>query len=166
MIRPVTREDAAAICAIYNPYIEHTVISFEESPVTAAQMEDRIRAVSAAYPWLVWEEPGGGIAGYAYLHAWHERRAYRFAAEDSIYLREDSLGRGIGGALLGKLLEEARGMELHAIMSVITVPNERSASLHEKFGFKQVGCFSGIGYKFGRRLDVGYWELPLSGGAA
>jgi phosphinothricin acetyltransferase len=161
MIRPVTIEDAAAVCEIYNPYIANTTITFEESPVTADQMKERIRKISAAYPWIVWEDDGG-ISGYAYLHAWHERQAYRFAAEDSIYIREDRLGKGMGEALLSRLLEEAQRMKLHVIMSVITVPNEQSVGLHEKFGFKKAGLFSEIGCKLGRRLDVGYWELILN----
>jgi phosphinothricin acetyltransferase len=160
VIRPVKTGDAAAICGIYNPYVTRSVITFEESPVPADQMEKRIREISAGYPWLVWEE-AGEILGYAYLHAWHERQAYRYSAEDSIYLRESCLGRGIGKALLAGLLEKARGMDIRVIMSVITVPNERSVGLHEKFGFKKAGHFSGIGYKLGRRLDVGYWELLL-----
>jgi phosphinothricin acetyltransferase len=160
MIRPVTAADAAAICAIYNPYVTDTVISFEEAPVSAAVMKGRIGAIAAVYPWIVYEE-GGAVSGYACLHRWHERRAYRFAAEDTIYLRPDCCGRGIGSALLQRLIEEARRMELHVIMSAITVPNDASVGLHEKFGFTQAGCFSGIGYKAGRRLDVGYWELIL-----
>jgi phosphinothricin acetyltransferase len=160
LIRPVTIEDAAAICRIYNPYIVNTVVTFEETPVAVDDMEERIRKITAKYPWFVWEE-AGEILGYAYLHAWHERRAYCYAAEDSIYLKEGCSGRGMGKALLTKLLEKADGMKLHVIMSVITVPNERSVGLHEKFGFKKTGQFSEIGCKFGRRLDVGYWELIL-----
>jgi phosphinothricin acetyltransferase len=161
VIRPVKTEDAAAICGIYNPYVVNTAVTFEESPVPVDQMEERIQKISARYPWFVWEE-AGEILGYAYLHAWHERLAYRYSAEDSIYIRESCLGRGIGKALLAGLLEKARGMDIHVIMSVITVPNERSVGLHEKFGFKKTGHFKEIGYKLGRRLDVGYWEHILN----
>jgi phosphinothricin acetyltransferase len=159
-VRPVRIEDAAAVCGIYNYYVANTVVTFEEEPVAVDQMEERIRKIAAKYPWFVWEE-AGEILGYAYLHAWHERQAYRYAAEDSIYLKENCAGRGIGKALLAELLEKAREMDIHVIMSVITVPNERSAGLHEKFGFRKTGHFSEIGYKLGRRLDVGYWELIL-----
>jgi phosphinothricin acetyltransferase len=158
MIRPVALKDAAVICGIYNYYIENTVATFEEEPVPVSAMEGRINAVTAKYPWLIYEE-AGAILGYAYIHAWHERSAYRFTVEDSIYLKRGKTGQGIGRALLARLLEEIPKQDIHAVMSVITVPNEASAALHEKFGFRQVGCFTGVGYKFGRRLDVGYWEL-------
>jgi phosphinothricin acetyltransferase len=160
MVRFVRADDAAAISDIYNYYIENTVITFEEEPVSAKTMEERIRMVTARYPWLVREE-AGEILGYSYVHPWHERSAYRFTAEDSIYLKHGSEGKGIGTALFGRLLEETRKLDLHTLMSVITVPNAVSVGLHEKFGFKQVGCFAEVGYKFGRRLDVGYWELIL-----
>jgi phosphinothricin acetyltransferase len=161
MIRPVRADDASAISAVYNYYVENTVITFEEDPVSAKTMEERIRAVTARYPWLVCEE-AGEILGYAYVHAWHERSAYRFTAEDSIYLKHGSEGKGIGTALFGRLLEEVRKLDLHALMSVITVPNAASVGFHEKFGFNRVGRFAEVGFKFGRRLDVGYWELILT----
>jgi phosphinothricin acetyltransferase len=158
MIRPVTLNDATSVCGIYNYYIENTGATFEEEPVPVSAMEGRINAVTAKYPWLVYEE-AGEVLGYAYIHAWHERSAYRFTVEDSIYLKRGNTGRGMGKALLARLLEEIHKPDIHALMSVITVPNEASTALHEKFGFRQAGCFAEVGYKFGRRLDVGYWEL-------
>jgi phosphinothricin acetyltransferase len=159
-IRPVSPRDAASICGIYNYYIENTVITFEEEPVSVESMEARIKTVAAKYPWLVYEE-AGEILGYAFIHAWHERSAYRFTAEDSIYLKHGKQGQGIGKTLFARLLEEVRKRDIRVLMSVITVPNQASTVLHERFGFKQAGCFSGVGFKFGRRLDVGYWELML-----
>jgi phosphinothricin acetyltransferase len=160
MIRPVQIADAPAIRDIYNYYIEHTVATFEEEPVTASVMEARIRDITAKYPWVVWEE-GGEVAGYAYAHKWHERAAYRFSAEDSIYLKAGCEGRGIGGTLLAPVLEELKHMGIHVVMSVITLPNERSVALHEHFGFKKSARFHEIGYKMNQWLDVGYWELIL-----
>jgi phosphinothricin acetyltransferase len=160
MIRPVVQEDIEAIRNIYNYYIVNTTVTFEEEPVSGRIMEDRIKTLTEKYPWLVCEE-GGEVLGYAYIHPWHERSAYRFTAEDSIYLKQGKTGQGIGKALFGQLLEETRKLDIHALMSVITVPNEASTGLHERFGFKQAGCFTQVGYKFGRRLDVGYWELIL-----
>ncbi|MDR2740780.1 MAG: GNAT family N-acetyltransferase [Treponema sp.] len=158
MIRPVTLEDAVAVCGIYNYYIANTVATFEEDPVPVSAMESRINAVTAKYPWFVYEE-AGEVLGYVYIHAWHERSAYRFTVEDSIYLKQGKTGQGIGKVLLARIMEEIPKPDVHAVMSVITVPNDASTALHEKFGFRQVGCFTGVGYKFGRRLDVGYWEL-------
>lgn len=160
MIRPASVADAGAIAAIYNPYIEQTVITFEEAPVSLNDMEARIRAICAGYPYLVWEE-SGEVLGYAYLNKWKERAAYRFAVEDSVYIKMGHERKGIGAALLTALIEEARGRSLHAMVAVITVPNERSVGLHEKLGFRKIGQLDEIGFKLGRWLDVGYWELFL-----
>jgi phosphinothricin acetyltransferase len=160
MLRSASPEDARAICDVYNHYILNTTVTFEEEAVSTGEMEERIRQIGSCYPWLVWEE-GGELAGYAYAHQYHTRSAYRYSAEDSIYIKHGFGGKGIGKILLGALLEKLRGMELHALMSVITVPNEPSAILHEKFGFKKMGVFSEVGNKFNKWLDVGYWELLL-----
>jgi phosphinothricin acetyltransferase len=160
MIRPASVADAAAIAAIYNPYVEQTVITFEEAPVSLSDMEARIRAIRAGYPYLVWEE-NGEVLGYAYFSKWKERAAYRFAVEDSIYIKMGHERKGIGGALLTTLIDEARRRSLHAMVAVITVPNERSVSLPEKLGFRKIGQLDEIGFKLGNWLDVGYWELLL-----
>jgi phosphinothricin acetyltransferase len=161
MIRPVEEKDAAAIAGIYNYYIENTVITFEETPLPADEMEKRIRTISSRYPYLVMENEGE-ITGYAYINTWKERAAYRYAAEVSIYLKDGFIGRGTGKSLLGRLLEAVRTTtKIHALTAGITLPNDRSVRLHEKFGFKKIACFEEIGFKTDRWLDVGYWELIL-----
>ncbi|MDR1398815.1 MAG: GNAT family N-acetyltransferase [Treponema sp.] len=158
MIRPVNVADAAAIAAIYNPYIEQTAISFEEAPVSLNTMEARIRTISAEYPYIVWEE-NNEVLGYAYLNKWKERRAYRFAVEDSVYIKRGHERKGIGTALLSSLIHEAQRRSLHAMVAGITVPNEGSVGLHEKLGFRKIGQLDEIGFKLGNWLNVGYWEL-------
>ena len=160
MIRPVTTNDAAALCGIYNYYITNTVITFEEEELEPTVMEARIRNITGKYPWFVWEEDGE-LLGYAYAHKWNERAAYRFSAEDSVYLRHDVLGRGLGRQLLGQVIAELRKTNVRVLMSVITMPNERSVALHEDFGFQKAAEFREIGYKLNRWLNVGYWELLL-----
>jgi phosphinothricin acetyltransferase len=162
MIRLVKNDDAAAIADIYNYYVVNTAITFEESPVDVNIIADRIISITAQYPWYVWEEKGE-IIGYAYAHRWHERAAYRYAAEDSIYLKQGYERRGIGKQLLERVIEDTRRQETHVLMAVITVPNEGSVGLHERLGFKKAGQFNEIGYKLGERRDVGYWELILEG---
>ncbi|MDR1444398.1 MAG: GNAT family N-acetyltransferase [Treponema sp.] len=160
ILRPVVLEDAPGIAEIYNHYIKNTVITFEEEPVDPGAMAERIQEIISRYPWFVWEE-AGELAGYAYAHAWNQRAAYRFTAEDSIYLKPGWERRGIGRRLLERLIEELRRRKIHVLMSAITVPNPASAGLHESLGFKKTGLFNETGFKQGRRLDVGYWELIL-----
>ncbi|MDR2150236.1 MAG: GNAT family N-acetyltransferase [Spirochaetaceae bacterium] len=159
-IRPVMHSDAASLCSLYNYYIEHTVITFEEDTVSLQAMEERIRTITARYPWLVWED-GGEVIGYASTNRWRERPAYRFSVENSLYLRHGFEGQGIGSCLLAALLDKLRQTDLHAVVAAITLPNERSTAVHEKFGFKMTARFNEIGFKQDRWLDVGYWELLL-----
>ena len=169
MIRPVSPGDAAAICDIYNYYIENTIISFEEKPLSTVEMEDRLRRISAKYPCIVWEEESGGaggtnageINGYACANTWKERSAYRYSAELSIYVRDGFQGRGMGSMLMERLIEEVRKTEIHTLVAGIALPNERSVALHEKFGFRKIARFQEIGRKFDKWLDVGYWELII-----
>ena len=158
MIRQVVPGDAAALCGIYNYYVQNTAATFEEEPVRLAEMESRVRTISAAYPWLVLEE-AGAILGYAYANKFRERSAYRYAAEISIYLKNGQENRGLGTLLFGRLLEETKKTNIHALIAGITLPNDRSVAVHEKFGFEKIACFREVGFKMNRWLDVGYWEL-------
>jgi len=172
MIHPVSPDNAARyaaeICAIYNHYIENTTISFEEIPLRQTEIEERIRGISVKYPYLVWldEASDGGtdgnvVNGYAYINTWKERSAYRYSAETSIYVRDGFQGKGLGGKLMEALLQEVRKTDIHALVAGITLPNDQSVALHEKFGFKKIGRFMEVGRKFGKWLDMGYWELVL-----
>jgi phosphinothricin acetyltransferase len=160
MIRPVKSGDAVSITHIYNYYIKNSVSTFEEIPFSIHETEERILDIAAKYPWLVWEE-SGELTGYAYVNTWKERTAYRYSAELSIYVKHDFRGKGIGRKLFGRLLEEVRKTTVHTLVSGITLPNEASVALHEKFGFKKIACFNEIGFKSDKWLDVGYWELIL-----
>ena len=160
MIRNVRPGDAARICAVYNHYVEKTIITFEESPVSESEMESRIAEISSAFPWLVYEEDGRVIA-YAYAGKWKGRSAYRYSVESTVYVDKDCGGRGIGTQLYSLLLEKLRELRMHAVIGGIALPNEKSRKLHEKFGFKKVAHFSEVGYKFDTWIDVGYWELVL-----
>lgn len=161
MIRPATAQDAAAVAAIYNHYVATTTISFEEQPVTAADMAGRIAGVTAALPWLVFEQDGI-VMGYAYATPWRARSAYRFSVESSVYVSPDHPRMGIGSRLYRDLLEELRARGLHMVIGGIAQPNEASVALHEAMGFEKVAHFKQVGMKFGRWVDVGYWELCLA----
>ena len=163
MIRQVNPADGAAICGIYNYYIENTTFTFEETIVQISEMEERIRKICAKYPYIVMEEESGHgeVNGFAYINTWKERSAYRFSAEVSIYIRDGFQGKGIGRKLMERLIEETRIAGIHSLVAGITLPNERSVALHEKIGFSKIAQFKEIGYKFNKWLDVGYWELLL-----
>jgi phosphinothricin acetyltransferase len=160
MIRPVKESDAEAILGIYNYYIENTVVTFEELPLSLAEMSARIRAISANYPYLVREDEGE-VTGYAYVNTWKERSAYKYSAETSVYLKHGTQGKGWGKELLGSLLEAVKTTHLHNLISGITLPNEASIGMVEHFGYKKIGQFHEVGFKKGKWMDVGYWELIL-----
>jgi L-amino acid N-acyltransferase YncA len=160
MIRSANPADADAIARIYNHYILHTVISFEEEPVSGADMQRRMAEVQQNFPWLVYEEDGA-IAGYAYATPWKNRGAYRNAAETTIYVDKAQLGKRIGARLYEPLLKTLRDRDLHVVMAGIALPNDGSVAIHERFGFVKVGHYREIGRKFDRWVDVGYWQLML-----
>jgi len=160
-IRAATPQDAAAIAAIYNPYIADTTISFEEEPVSQVEMCGRIASVQdGGLPWLVLERDGE-IAGYAYATKWRVRHAYRFSVETSVYLASRHAGKGAGTALYTALLAQLRAAGCHLAIGGIALPNAASVALHEKMGYRKVAHFDEVGFKFGRWIDVGYWERRL-----
>jgi L-amino acid N-acyltransferase YncA len=160
MIRACTAADAAAICAIYNPYIRDTVITFEEAPVSTAEMARRIGEVTGRLPWLVTEEQGA-LVGYAYATPWKTRSAYRLSVETTVYVAPGQQRRGLATDLYRELLVQLRRLGVHCAVGGIALPNPASVALHEKLGFKKIGQFAEIGRKFDRWVDVGYWELIL-----
>lgn len=160
-IRLAVESDASAIAAIYNTYVRDSVVTFEEMPVADAEIARRLAELLAAgYPWFV-AEAENGVLGYAYASPWRTRRGYRFSAESTVYLAPGQGGRGIGTALYGRLCAALRDQGIHAVMGGIALPNEASVALHEKVGFRKVAHFQQTGFKFGRWVDVGYWELLL-----
>lgn len=161
MIRSATPADADAICAIYNHYVRHTVVTFEEVPVETAEMQQRIADVQARFPWLVAEEHGH-LVGYAYAARWRVRSAYRFSVESTVYLAPDQGGRGWGTRLYTDLLGRLETAGIHAVMGGIALPNAASVALHEKLGFRKVAHFEAVGWKQRRWIDVGYWQRTLN----
>lgn len=160
-LRDTTPSDADAIALIYNHFITNTAISFEEEPVSATTVRQRIGEVQdAGLPWLV-AILDGRVAGYAYATKWRVRAAYRFSVESSVYLSGDCAGKGVGTALYTQLIERLRQAGAHLAIGGIALPNAASVALHEKMGFEKVAHFSEVGRKFDRWIDVGYWQLTL-----
>lgn len=161
MIRPATTTDSDAIARIYNHYIEHTVVTFEETPVPPTVMAERMRDVEkAGWPWVVTEQHGA-IIGFAYAAAWRVRSAYRYSVESTIYLDHAHLTRGTGTALYEHLLGLLAQRGVHVVIGGISLPNEASVALHEKLGYRKVAHFPEVGFKFERWIDVGYWQRSL-----
>ena len=102
------------------------------------------------------------LMGYAYATPWRVRSAYRFSVESSVYVSPDHPRKGVGTRLYRQLIDELRARGLHMVIGGIAQPNEASVALHEAMGFKKVAHFSEVGMKFGRWIDVGYWELKLA----
>lgn len=157
-IRQVESSDSVQIAEIYNYYIENTHHTFETEAVNESEMQNRINEITENYPYFVGDE-NGEIIGYAYAAPYKSRCAYRSSAEVSVYARNDIQQKGIGTRLYEKLMAELQSSDVHAIIAGIALPNDASIGLHEKFGFEKVAHFREVGWKFGRWIDVGYWEL-------
>ena len=162
MIRNVKPGDVLDIALIYNYYIENSTITFETDCVSVEEMSERIADISEKYPYLVYEdEASGKVVGYCYVSSWKKKAAYQKTVESTIYIDKAFQGKGIGCALMKKLINELREKSFHAIIACITIPNPSSVKIHEELGFKQVSEFKEVGYKFEKWLDVGDWELLL-----
>ncbi|HET7705183.1 MAG TPA: arsinothricin resistance N-acetyltransferase ArsN1 family B [Thermoanaerobaculia bacterium] len=157
-IRAATPSDALALATIYNHYVRETIVTFEEEPVSPEIFSRRIEDVLAsALPWLVAFDDETAV-GYAYATPWKPRSGYRFSVEVTVYVTDGYAGRGIGSALYGELFPQLEARGVHAAMGGIALPNAASIALHEKFGMRKVAHFEQVGFKFGRWIDVGYWE--------
>lgn len=161
-IRRATAGDAAAVAAIYAPYVTGTAVSFETEAPDAETMARRIAEGGALYPWLLACGDDGAALGYAYACAFRARPAYRFSVETTVYLAEGAGGRGIGTALLQKLLPMLEAQGFAQAIAAVTLPNPASVALHEKMGFRRAGTYENVGHKLGEWRSVGLWQRGLS----
>ena len=161
MIRSAVLDDAKAILDIYNYYITHSVVTFEEVEISVNEMVQRIQKVfSLDLPWLVAEE-GGEILGYAYANAWHARSAYQYSVEISAYLAPSAISKGLGTKLYKELFSKLEKTKVHTAIGGIALPNEASVALHEKFGMHKAAHYKDVGFKFDQWIDVGYWQILI-----
>lgn len=162
IIRYATIEDAEAMAAIYAHHVLHGTASYDVVPPPPDHFRAKIEAVTAAgWPYLV-AEGGGTVAGYAYATQFRDRAAYRFTAEDSIYVRPDAMGQGIGGTLLDALIERSAACGFRTIIAVIGGAEPGSIAIHASRGFREVGRLRAVGRKHGRWLDSVYMQLELA----
>ncbi|MET0137192.1 MAG: N-acetyltransferase family protein [Sphingobium sp.] len=182
ILRAARPADAAAIAAIYAPYVRDTAISFESDPPDAAAMADRIAAgLARQWPWIVAlagsaddardgvaersaNRADGAVLGYAYAGPFHSRHAYRFMAEPSIYLAPTAHRRGVGKHLYDRLLTILTELGYRQATALIALPNPASVALHERCGFIATGTLQQSGLKFGQWVDVGLFQRPLGMG--
>jgi phosphinothricin acetyltransferase len=160
-IRAATPEDAEEVAAIYGHHVLHGTASYDLSPPPAEYLRAKIEAVTAAgWPFLV-AERDGVVVGYAYATQFRDRDAYRFAAEDSIYVHPEWTGQGIGGALLDALIEECVAFGFRTIIAVIGGAEPGSIRLHSGRGFREVGRLKAVGWKHGGWRDSVYMQLEM-----
>ena len=156
-IRPATTRDIPDMLEIYNHYVANSTVTFDEDALTLREMRGKFRHVvdELHYPWLVAVSPTGMILGYTFVTPWKQKAAYRFTVEDSIYLSPAATGKGIGKALLGRMLDDAAEAGVKEVISVIADRGaDASIQMHKNFGFDEVGRMGKVGFKFGRWLGT------------
>lgn len=165
LIRDATAGDLPAITTIYAHHVLHGTGTFEEVAPDAAEMATRLAAVrDRGLPWLV-AEGEGAVQGYGYLTPFRDRSAYRFTVENSVYVRDDIRGQGVGKLLVAALIARAEALGLRQMFAVIgDGENAGSIGLHASLGFRQVGVMRAAGTKFGRWLDVVIMQRAVGAG--
>lgn len=158
-VRAAEPADADAIAAVYAPYVLQTAVSFEEEPPHPDEIRQRM-VQEPRLPWLA-AERAGQVVGYCYASPHHQRAAYRWSVDCAVYLAAEEHGRGTAGALYAALLGELRGLGYVTAFAGISLPNDASVALHERFGFHLIGVHRRTGYKQGAWRDVGWWQLGL-----
>lgn len=164
-VRDATPEDFPAIHAIYSHHVLNGLASFEEAPPPREELLRRFREVTGSgLPYIV-AEFGTAIAGYGYCTLYRTRSAYRYALEDSVYVRHDMLGRRVGSALLAELIRRSEAAGYRQLIAVIgDSANAGSIGLHASQGFLRSGTLRSVGYKFGRWVDSVVMQRPLGAG--
>ena len=160
VVRQITPADYAQCCALYNYYIENTVVTFEYDPLSDEAFAARADGISSRFPYLVCETEDG-IAGFAYLDLFGERKGFHYTLDVSIYVREDIRHCGIGSALIEELVRQGDAAGYRDLIAVITGENSASIAFHAAHGFKKAAEIKGIGDKFGKRLDLVYMQRTL-----
>ncbi|MCL6294701.1 GNAT family N-acetyltransferase [Jejuia spongiicola] len=158
MIRPFDIKDIKVLLDIYNYYVLNTIVTFDIKALSLEIFTEKVNYINAKYPFIVFEE-NGNILGYAYGSKWRPKPAYNHTVESTVYVKHGEHGKQIGSKLYAELLSLLKQENYHVVLGGLTLPNEASVKLHEKFGFKQVAHFKEVGKKFDKWLDVGFWQL-------
>jgi len=164
-IRDAAAADVPWLHAIYSHHVLHGFGTFDEVPPDLAAMDEKWRGIVAnGLPWLVAEE-ARAVVGYAYASPFRPRTGYRYSVEDSVYIRNDQRGKGIGAELLTRLVPRLEALGARQVVAVIgDSMNTGSIALHRKCGFEHAGTIKGVGYKLGRWVDIVLMQRSLNGG--
>jgi phosphinothricin acetyltransferase len=167
VIRAATARDIATITRIYSHAVLNGTASFEIEPPDEAEMAQRLNGlVDKGYPYLV-AQAGPKVVGYAYAAPYRARPAYYWSVEDSVYIAPDAHRRGVGRALLARLVEDSEQRGFRQMIAVIGDSKQiPSIELHRALGFREIGALESVGFKFGRWLDTVLMQRPLGEGAS
>ena len=165
ILRPATAADCAAIQSIYAHHVLHGLASFEEEPPSLQEMRSRFgEVVSRGLPYLAMED-AGDVLGYGYCTLYRTRSAYRYALEDSVYVRQEQHRKGIGKAILAELIVRCEQLGYRQLIAIIgDSAQAASIGLHESLGFLRAGTLRSVGFKFGRWVDTVIMQRPLGTG--
>jgi len=162
IIRAAATEDVPRLTEIYNHYIVHTQATFDIEPMTIEQRVEWFSHYASTGPHrLLVADDDGVVCGFATSSPHRARAAYATSVETSVYCDPERIGRGIGSMLYSRLFDELAGEDLHRALAGITLPNDASVSLHERFGFVKIGEYSEVGRKFRRFWNVAWFEKHL-----
>ena len=160
-LAPIAPEDIAACTELYNYYIENTCITLEEEPVTPEKFGARAARITKNYPYIVARDGAGKPIGFAYLDVFNPRSAYRCTADLSIYVDRACRGSGVGQKLYAEIERLGRERGIENLISIITSDNEGSLRFHRKNGFTEIGVMPAVAFKFGKYLDVSFFQKHL-----
>ena len=163
-IRFANELDCENILKIYTPYILESAISFETTVPSLQEFTGRFKDINATYPWLVYEE-NGQILGYAYGSPHRSRCAYSWSCEVTVYVDPSHHQKGVGSLLYKSLFQILKMQGFYNLFAGITQPNEGSNKIHTKLGFKKIGTYKNIGYKFSAWHDVSWYQLEINSGS-
>ncbi|MGX7195621.1 N-acetyltransferase family protein [Enterococcus olivae] len=160
-IRKAKREDAEALLQIYAPYVNKTTITFEYEVPSTEEFAQRIEQTLPRYPYLIAESAEGEILGYAYAGAYKTRAAYDWSVETTVYVKENCPVKGVGTRLYTALEEVLKAQNIYQLIACITAGNAKSVGFHQKLGYREVGVFPQVGFKFDQWCDVLWMQKTI-----
>ena len=161
MIRKATLADTSALLEIYNYYVIHTTVTFDEVALSLNAFTEKLELILKDYPCIVFED-NNEILGFAYGSKFRLKPAYNYTVESTVYVKNGAHGKQIGSKLYTELLAQLKQRNFKSVLGVLTIPNPASVKLHEKFGFTQVAHLKDVGFKFDTWLDVGIFQLKIN----